>query len=163
MITSNLMLTLATVVLVHLASFQEEPRVVRIALEKVLSERTIDLSERATLVVDTMLYCGAKPCESAMPDGMRTFLRDTARVQLGAAASVVRCDLSTFPRKCTLHGGTAALKLHYPRIKGDTAWIGHTWTELLRGNLWSYGAEWRFVQRQGAWRFCVQCTLSQSM
>jgi hypothetical protein len=132
---------------------QEEVDVVRLAVARVLDERTIDPSIRTSLVVDSLLRCAATPCNSVLPTRIRTFLRDTAGVQLGAIDSLLKCDVSTFPRRCTLQRGTAGLKLHYPRVSRDTALIGYTWMELSGGNLWGHGAESRFVRRGGRWYF----------
>lgn len=146
------LLVLAPFALLALRS-DDQSDVIRIAVARILDERTTDPSLRSTLVVDTVLRCGTGICTSSLPAAVRVFLTDTAGVQLGSTDSVVVCDLETYPRKCQLRGGSAALRLQHLRMVFDTAWISYTWTELHRGNYYGRGEEWQFMRSRGRWIF----------
>ena len=149
----RLYLFCALALLAYPATAQERTNVVRAALEKIILERTPDSSVGSTFVVDTLLRCFDQRCNPTIPASITAFLKDTLRVQLGAADSVVRCDLATYPRKCAMHGGTAVLKLDDPALMADTAWVGFSWTELFNGKYWGHGGVYRFVRKSGRWVF----------
>ena len=131
---------------------QESDRtaLLRIAVALVLTEATN--TEARPIVVDSLLDCRPN-CRSTMPPSVVTYLRDTARVRIAPRRRVIRCVPNTNRPTCMAPDNPRALIFFEPLLRGDTARVSHTWTELFRGRLWGHGEERQFIRRQGRWHF----------